>query len=425
MKKYFWLVSILIAVTVAVFFGDHIVTLIAPKVVLNTALNRVCEQLETRFADDPLCIAAGLLNPEGRYTLGLELETSKPLIGSIHYDLVCRADTSTHRYIAQGAIGVQEKELDFSLYLDSEFLALSSKELHDEGYLGITYDTFGEDIRKIPLLSLFVSESIFASWNQFIQDLQRLASKEYRLLRAPNPSEIDWRSLRLGVLATPCRREKRSISLGDTSYNCQVLSYSFSESQLKTVLPESIFATNGTVTISFYLWKQSLVYVLAEMETPQEKHALSFELGERPAVDDLCMKWQDSETSFSIIANIHNNLSPGQRLVFKGLTDTDVSYDWIPNDGMLYLTAVGKQPVSVTIQRELDGLSLYSEDFSGVYSILFQNKKEIAPIKGTIHLSVGTDVQTPNYRNLDMWSLEDFLILIENISALIGAKFCF
>ena len=178
MKKklhHWWIPLILVALVLAlltVIFWDTILLIVAPKAVLTGAVRVAVSQLEERFEDDPLRILLNTLDAEGKYTADIQLNSEHPSAGSVSYDMSVQTHGQNKQIFAEGLINADDVQLNISCYLDTAFMAISSDELVDGRFYGITYDTFSQDIRSIPLLDFFVSDKKLAQWEASVKDIQ-------------------------------------------------------------------------------------------------------------------------------------------------------------------------------------------------------------------------------------------------------------
>ena len=111
-KRQWWLLGILAVLLLGIVgfaFRDAILIRAAQKAVLTSALNDLFSQLEQRFQGDPLLIVAGSLDPEGKYTIDMEMATEKELLGPVSYDMTLRTDGTAHQLFAEGTASTSSK----------------------------------------------------------------------------------------------------------------------------------------------------------------------------------------------------------------------------------------------------------------------------------------------------------------------------
>lgn len=123
----FPIILILLAVIVATVFWDILAIYIAPKTVLREALVTVYSQLQQRFDGNPLFFSLNAIDPEGKQTVTVQLDTVNELIGDVCYNMTVQTDA--HKLLAEGIASTSAQDLDLSVYMDTEFIAVSSMDL--------------------------------------------------------------------------------------------------------------------------------------------------------------------------------------------------------------------------------------------------------------------------------------------------------
>lgn len=436
-KKFKWrflIISLLLvaAVFMAVFW-DYFIIRIAPKAVLTSALSEVFSQLETRFQDDPLLFLIKSIAPDGKYTADVQLETANALLGTVAYDMTVQTDSSTNRFFADGIASTPQKELDLSLYLDEDFLAVSSGDLVKGNYYGITYDTFAEDLRSIPLLSLFVSDTVLAQWNDSVKSIQEYMCSGRTVPEIPEISKDDFEALLLGLLALPCETRDDSVMIDGVFLDCQTISYSISMKEINTLFVDSLYTEDSVAEVTFYLHEKALVMAGLNFTAGGRSVQYGITLGTNPAEDTLTLQritQSSDEYDDLMIAVAANESSEGHYAETWSFTNNNsetstYSFCWEQSSGTMSLIVNDAQePILLNLTETEDGFCLETEDVTGLIDVQKQNKQNAttanAPIACVMTVRKGSEIITPGYKNLDEWSLEDFLTLMSGVGSVIG-----
>ena len=430
-KWWFLIMPLLLtAVVLMGAFWDYIIIRIAPKAVLTCALSEVFSQLEYRFRDDPLLFLIKSIDPEGKYTADVKLETTNELLGTVTYDMSVQTDASTNRLFAEGTAATSQKELDLSLYLDDNFAAVSSADLVEGNYYGITYDTFAEDLRSIPLLSMFISDAVLAQWSDSVKSIQEHMRTDYTVSEI---SEDNLKTFILGVLLLPCEIKSDSVSVGSEILDCQIISYSVSGEEVDTMLAGTLYAENPAIKVTFYLYQNALVMIKLECDAGVHSALYSLKLGINPAEDVLVLhirhdagEYDDLQITVTAKENSEERYAETWHYIKDmGETTHTYAFDWEKSGGAMELTVNdAREPILLNLTEAENGFRLETDDLNGLIEILKQDGQNTAaandPIACVMTVSKGSEIITPRYKNLDVWSMEDFLGLLSGIGSLIG-----
>lgn len=435
-----WLLAIpvlLTAVVLTVAFWDAILIRIAPKAVLTSALSRVFTQLEERFRDDPLLIVAQTVDPDGQYTADVVLEAEKELLGPITYDMNVKTDGASHRFSASGSINTASKTLNLSLYMDSDFMAVSSEELVKGNYYGITYDTFASDLRKIPLLNYMVSDELLSQWEASVQDVQAKMRRSYTLPRMPELSQEDVQKLLFGIAALPCQIEKTSlVLLNGTAVTCHKLDYQASGKQIGQVLSRitgQTYPEDTAVTVSFYLYEDAVVKIVLVWKAGEIGRSYGLNLGLNPAEETLLLQGIEEkngeydEFTIAVTTQRSENRYAETWEFHKIANDVNsaasYSFQWEPTSGVMTLkTDATPEAVSFNLTGTENGFRLKTDDISQLIKAVAPKAQVISakPLPCTMTVRKGSELIVPEYKNLDQWSMEDFLVLLSGLGTLLG-----
>lgn len=441
-KLNWWLLlipALLIAVILAAVFWDAILIRIAPKMVLTSALRQTFSQLEERFQKDPLLIFMRSLEPDGKYTACMELETEKDILGKITYDMTVQTDGVSHQFLADGVVKTSAMALDLSLYMDADFMAVSSEDLVKGNYYGITYDTFASDMRKIPLLNFVVSDNLLSQWEDSVRAIQDKMSRTYTQPKIPEISREDMQKLLLEVAAMRCKIEKCAILLDGTAFFCYKLDYSVSGNQVGDILSKitnEAYTGYTEVTVSFYLYENNIVKISLACEDGEATAQYSLDLGLAPADGMLTLQsietrdGQYDEFIITVTTQQSENCyaETWDAYMTKDGADSkrSVTFEWNPTSGdMILKTGDSSESLSLNFSETENGFWIATDDFAQLIRIISQDPQQTDkadPISCTMTVEKGSDIISPVYKNLDQWSMEDFWVLLNGIGSLFGIK---
>ncbi len=424
------LVIVLLAAILWFTVGNRLVS----KLLLTSALSRTFSQLETRFADDPLWILSSAYNQEGQYSADVAMTAQSALLGEVTYDMAVQANGSAHQIYAEGTAAAADTALNLSVYLDGDFMAVSSQELLEGTYYGITYNSFSEDLRQIPLLSLLISDSRLAQWAESVQSIQELMLHSDPLPDVSELSGTELRDLLLAIAALPCKVEKDSVSIDGETVSCRRLDFSVDGQQVETVLSELTqgrFGGEATVTASFYMAQRSVVQILLTCEEGADTVQYSLYLGLNPEEDRLVFQAKDQENgldeTFSLAVTTQrsdSSYSETWEIENANREAYSYSFDWAPASGEMTLhSSASSEAAALTLTETEDGFQLKTEDLRQLLRVLSREEPtEASEIACVMTVRQGAQIATPSYKNLDEWSLEDFLTLLSGIGSLIGLQ---
>lgn len=440
-KREWWKIAIPIVLVLMTlmgglwFVGSRVVT---PKA-LTSALSKAFAQLDARFHGDPLKILAKTVDAEGKYTADIKLEKDQELLGRVTYDMTVQTDGSSHRILASGNAATGASAMDLSFYLDDRFMAVSSEDLVEGKYYGITYDTFTSDLQEIPLLRMMVSDSLMEQWNSGVQNIRKQMSRTYAMPQIPELSTEDLQKLLLGIAAMRCEKGRESLSLGNTAVDCQRLDYRLNGKEvdaLLAALTDGAYGENAAVTVSFYLYQESLVRLKLHCEEGVSTLDYSLYLGMDPGSEPLTFQGienQDGDRTEFVLGvateqregryaetwNLHQSSG-------KERKTESFSFEWEPDTGHMVLNLNGSDdPITLNFSETENGFRLETNDFSRLMRAVTQDPEPAGAEKKvscSMTVAKGSDIAVPAYRNLDQWSMEDFLLLLGGIGSLIGIR---
>lgn len=426
MKKQFkwWIVPLAVIALVlvaAVFLWPSLKVYLAPKTVLTASLTNTWADLEERFTNSPLKLIAQTLDPENGNTVALQLDTSNELLDSVQYDLNVALDWNPRRIMAQGQVLTNGKAMDLSVYLDSDFAALSSDSLLLGNFYGLTYDTFSQDIRSNQLLSLMIGESTLKSLDENVQSIHDFMSESWEI---PSVPHFDFKNILIGILALKAEVEQESMIINGSSEKCSVISFETTGAEIQAgldylhaELPVDL-SPNEEVEISFWLQDDDLVRIQVE--------AGNQELDIRgSAKGNLTLQYQNNEEIVSIQITTRQDASCYHETVtVTGTNNCVIAYIWDLNSGdmTMNLTQGGEQAsISAKLYQTENGFRIETADFEALMHLL-AGTDDTGNSPCTMTVSKGAVIETPAYKNFSEWSLEDLITLIGGVGSLFGLK---
>ncbi len=418
------------------FFRDTLVMLFAPKAVLSGAISDAYSQLETRFQGNPLLELAKNLDLNGEYSADLTLKTSNQLLGDIAFELDAQTNLKDHQITASGTAYFGNGDLDISAYLDDKYMAVSSRDLLQGGWYGLTYDSFESDIRSIPLLSFMLPKSMVSQWGDSLRDIQETISTPVLIPDLPEITEEDMKLVMVGVLAMPSKTVKETFAVGEQTYSGHKITYSAKGSQLVKIA--DIFmdvqgADTAELTASFYLHEKQLLRLDLSGTAGSNRFFCRLDLGENPQKEPLHARYEKTENGVDSCITVKNTAritaeSYGEDWelnLAQGREEKPIafSYDWNPATGDTRLVIRDSEPLSLKVTTGENQVTIVSEDMTGLLCALTETPRRSAEggnISGEVILRNGSAVTMPEFKNLDQWSFDDFFVLLGGIGALLG-----
>ena len=439
-KKRFVLLALCLAALLAgLCFRDTVLLYIAPKAVLTSSLTTAFSQLEGRFRNSPAVIVFDALDPEGKYTAQMQLTADNLLLGPVAYDMVVQTDGANQRIFAEGSAATQTKKMDISLYLDTDFMSVSSDSLVSGTHYGIHYDTFREDLFSIPLLKYVIGEQMLNQWDSSVSGIQAQMQRLRPMpVTLPLPT-TDLPKLLLAMLAVPCRVEKTAFLLDNQTITCRKIDYTISGEAAQLLLSKVSDQTapeNVSMTASFYLYEKTVIKIVLSLDSGEKYLQLLLDLGMEPAVNPLSLQstLREGETARYFTARVQTGQSETlyseswdvQLTEDQTTRQIAVDYQWESTSGAATLSLNhSDSPISLIFQKRDRGFYVVTQDFRALWETVTQTKCPsflAGATDCTLTLQKGSDFSTPEYKNLSQWSMEDFLSLLSGIGALFGLK---
>lgn len=435
-RRKWWMIPLALVVILGILaavFRHTLIVYLAPKAVLTSVLTNTVSTLETRFTSGPAAVLVQGIDPNGKNTVDLQLDTQNGVLGDIRYEMNIQMEHAPRRILAQGQAIHQGKALDLSVYLDGDFAALSSASLLQGNYYGLTYETFPQDVRSSALLQLFLSEDMIRQWEEKVRQLQSTMNTSVDI---PDLSQIDSKRLIPGIMALNADVEREVLMIDGEKANCFAISFDTTGEQilaglnyLRTDLPVSI-EPNSEISVTFYLWKDALVKMKAEIESDASESDLSVILGTDPARDDIqillrnARGFREMSIQSAYDETVYHETIAITQSQNNTPSETVISYNWNRNNGDMLLSVTKEQEktsISMNLQKGQSGFLLETGDFEGLMHIL-TGSEDSGNSACTMAVTKGAQVTVPEYKNFDQWSMEDMVTLLSGIGGLLGLK---
>lgn len=449
MKRKWWFLLIAAVLFFALALGifrDAIVIRVAPKVILSKALTETVSSLRLRTEGSPLPVLSRGLDPEGKNSISMDLDTSNQLLGDIHYTMNLQMENSPRRILAGGVVTSSGGILDLSVYLDGNFAAVSSRSLLNGNYYGVTYDTFSQDIRKNRLLSLLIGEETITGWESSLKHLQETMNHSCQM---PELSREDIQSILLGILTMKVQLSSDTVTVNGAQQRCHKMTFHATGQEIyaaaKNFLPqlsdelralaEQMKNDPGsTVSVSFFLWDGVVVKGECSLFLQGQEQSFCLSLGADAATDDICIETAHHvdgklQTDVITVSTTYDTSSYQETIGIlrteNGVQErTVIDYYWNHASGaMRFSLTDGAETVALdlNLQGTGEGFRISTDQFEILMGLL-NDQKYSGSSSCVMTVTKGADFDTPAYHNLDQWTMEDLLVLLSGLGGLFGLK---
>lgn len=453
-KLKWWMVAIPVVMVLAVLtvaLWTPLSIRFAPEAALASAAAKTVMELKDRYEGSPYPVFVKANNDEGKYTLSLQTAFDDGYGSTSSLDMQMAVDAAAKAVDADLTISQYGMALDIGLYLDAECAAFGSETLLGETHYGITYGTFSQDLRSNQLMSSLLDEETMTSLETAVDSIKTGMEN-----MTANSTESGLNTAYKEIFTTFVKQLKAQVGSGKITLageerSCHTISYTFTGAQLAELIDqilaaweadtsvrgaytdeaweeytaaiqeasESIRSNVTDCTISYFLYKNRLVNMRGVINSVEDGTAGTIQtdlnLGLDAATDPIALTMQITEgeetgtvlctletsrgTAFSEVLNITVNNTDGTE------SSSRIYYNWDPDSGSFPVCVDNMDDgTSVTLYmnlKELDnGFTLALNQISG--------NDETQDI--TFHTTVtsGAEIQKPEYRNLDSWSISDF-----------------
>ena len=211
---------------------------------------------------------------------------------------------------------------------------------------------------------------------------------------------------------------------------CQALSYQISGESAAQFLQATPLEGCKSVTVTFYLFEDVLHKVQVLCDRGENSISLDFWLGQDPLTQTLAVDYVQSnngsfcETRITVdTQRTEDSYQETWTISGTGEKDAVYRFAYCPYTGEMTIdTGLAEEAAKLILLEEESGFTIVSQDFSKLMRMLPDGQMLDIPqnISGSIAVTRGSAINTPEYKNLDQWSLEDFWSLLTGIGSLFG-----
>lgn len=423
MKKIWLFAAMSVFLAAGVLFPrQEVMTRIAPGSTVRSAVRTAAADLRTRLEESPVIQVAEVLSNE---TKDIRIRLDRSEKGSIDGS----ASVQPGKIRMDGTLFAENGEINLSCYADGTFMALSSEAFTGGRWLGVAYDTFSEDIRKIPLVSWFLPDRVIESWENSLEKLRSRMEHPLNIPRIPQWEEEKLELLLLGLSALPAKAETVPVPLEGEAGTCQRVVFQAGPETLGTVLGQEA-SPGDSGTAAFYLLDSRLILTDVTVNLGQEEYRLRLETGRDPLINPLSLLLE--RRSGSAVETFRARLSTkeleGIRREYWQITVNQRNLELIcsrqENSALVRLQDGQGLSADLSFGRQEGALTLETGQPGALERMI--TGREAALLDGVSGLSAvitpGNGVTTPQYRKPDTWSTEDFLALMEGLGTLFGLR---
>jgi len=432
-KKNKWIIPLAVVLAGVLLLGacwDSVKVYLAPKTVLSDALIKTANALDTRFGGSPIHILSKGLDRSLSNTVQLEMTRQEALLGAVRYDMTLQTQLAPRRVMAAGTAATGDRVLDLGLYLDENFAAITSDGLLAGGYYGITYDTFPQDIRKSSMLAFLIGEETISQWEADLDSLEETMGKSLEL---PDFDLEDLKMAMVGLLALRPQVTKETAALSGGSRECFRLRFQVEGELIRKAaqmaemeLPVSL-EDRDVLTADFYLAEGYVVRWDLNL-SGQDAMVLSLWADTQPVTDTLQLRFTREEgrkqTELSLDTVSSQALYTEEITISGGTEPTTLRYSWNRETGEGEISrsgVTGKTTAALNLSETDSGFLVKTDDLDALLALLGEGEDK-ADTSAALTVTRGSDFATPAYKNLDQWSMEDILILLEGLGGLLGLQ---
>lgn len=419
-----WIVSVAV-------YWDTILMYAAPQIPIQAAFGQVCDDLEARYQESPIPILLGGYDENGLQAVSLELRTPDGGVGT----LKVQADLKNNQIFAEGTLPGEAGLGEIGLYLNRDYAALTSETLLAGGYYGFRYDAFSQEIqaRVVGLETLMANISYYLpkamyqeaeaalntlrtsaeKMNEAVENLQENMSWEISL---PSVPELHMEAIRSAPAALWALRGKVSTVEaevnGKTLPCCKVVYTVEGETAqlLWEQLSEKPFPQDAMLQLTFWLHQKSLVKLELTASAEGERMSGTLILGEDFRKDDL---------SLNLMAPAGKNISADlrQQDLTASVNGKHYAYQWDSQTGRMTIKLPERNPVALNLSKSGNGFRVETSQLDKLLKLNY-----LSGCDGVAVVTKGEDIQPPEYKDMEMWSLKDLLILLNGVWNVIKPK---
>ena len=427
-----WILPVVILLVLAVCLVlslESVRTFLTPKTVLTSALLRTAEQLEDRFSGSPIHVLGQGLDRELDNTIQLQMNKNQALLGDVQYDLTIQNRMWPRQLYAEGTARTGTSIVDLEVYADEQFAAIASNGLLNGQFYGITYDTFSQDIRSNPLLAFLIGEDTISQWESSVSDL---AGTMGNAVFIPEFTMEDLSMAVTGLMALKPQVSRDTLTLSRGQRECYVISFQVDGELILSAaeyagiaLPVQVDA-NSTLESIFYL-AEGIVVRWDIALTGTDAFRLTLIGDTTPATDALRLEYtKPGEDKLELTLNtVSSDTLYTEELTIQTEDSRNlIRYSWNRENGDGQISREnlkGKWTSTLNMTPTDDGFRIITEDLEGLLAVLGAGEDQ-GNSAATLTVTKGSSFSTPDYKNLDQWSLEDLMTLLGGLGGLLGLE---
>ena len=431
MKRKWWLIIagfLITALIIFAVFWQSFVIYIMPKTVLAAALSDTISSLEDRFQASPMAVLARGLDSHGN-TVMLQLDTSNERLGDIRYEMDMQIEHNPRRIYGQGQAISKTKTLDLEIYMDGTFSAFSSKGLLQGRFYGIDYHSFARDLENNRILMLLLGSNTVSEWKGKILQLQNIMNTT---VSVPEVPDLDFKKLIPALMVLDVEVEKENILIEGEPVACHEISFESTGAQilegigyLGTELPLAI-DPNAQVDFSFFLQDDVLRKVELSIDSADSETEIQLLIG---TYDTFCLIRDSFGFREIAVHTEYDDLLYRETISLNQsrsnvATNMQVEYSWnrSSGDGEVSVSKDNQvDQLTLNLQKGERGFLLKCDDFEGLMHIV-SGMPDSGNSQCTMEVLKDAQVNTPEYKSLHQWSMDDMLILLSGVGDLLGLK---
>lgn len=382
------------------------------RVFLCARLENTLYRIESAYQSSPVQIITTVMNASTHLKTEGAFTFSYSDLGNVKCNFITK--TGPNRILAEANISASEIQLPVSVYLDQEAVAITSSLLHDE-YYGITFDSFAEDLQKIPMVNWVISDTTQKKWEGALLDFRANTLAYLQFLRIVPISFPDMTTIKPFLMTFPVNVAFKTLQTDQGKQKTLRMAYHISSNNVpKWIDQRFALGIEEAIEVSVICYLTEEELLLAQIAIQHEESAKRICL-DLTTSDELKVSLEQEYDLFSA----EFGLSEESWSWSQDGQHHDIKIQWNRETGDMLLGNSAKKEAHLKFMDEENGISIISEKFEHVLSI-FDIQVPVHDLQLSLQIQQGVDFERPQFKNLDKWSFEDFLTFLDGISSLIG-----
>lgn len=391
-------------------FRDQLLIHLSPQAALHAAIKTTAAQLEMRFADTPCAGILEIINTEGQYeaefSLAAEDAPVDSWVGKIYID------GSNKRLRSEGDVVYKGKEISGSIYADSDAIAYCADKNSNDGFLGVTFRSFSEDIQKMDIMNIFLSDQTLQTIELGLQQIKQVVNTDFFPIPAPLTEQDNLQKIFLAMMTFPCDTTRTTVALDGNAVNCLEISFTLDPRAAGNYIQDPS-------VIKFYLNNGQLIKMQLQSLAEGENALFSVVLGKDPQKNTIRISYKEIDIE---INREDCNGEHTESAMVSGLSDHVYCITSNAATGMIHVYPDEPQKqnrlMDFHFTRLGKAMQVQSSDYSELFQLIFPemfDENGAYSISGSIVLAKGAAVPKQSYKNLDQWTAEDLLVIFQNL----------